>query len=151
MLNKKQLYRLFRAIVLFLQPETCDNLMNITGNIGKYLLVLLLPAMVLFTHNHLANWHYHISPNGVPVKHAHPFNKTDNPASPFAGHSHTAMEMLFYGQFSLVVFTLALALSILGLILQPTKQTRLSQYTFPFLEQLACSLPLLRAPPEMIK
>jgi hypothetical protein len=125
--------------------------MILKRGINFLIAAFLIPAVMLHTYNHVANWHYHISPNGVPVKHAHPFNKTDNPASPFAGHSHTAMEMLFYGQFSLVVFTLALALSILGLILQPTKQTRLSQYTFPFLEQLACSLPLLRAPPEMIK
>ncbi len=125
--------------------------MTIKRSIDFLIAAILLPAVMLLTFNQVANWHYHITPNGVPVKHAHPFNKTDNPASPFANHSHTAMEMLFYGQLSLVVFTLALALSLLGLLLQLTKRPGLSQYTFPFLEQLACSLPLLRAPPAMIK
>lgn len=125
--------------------------MTVKRGINFLIAAFLLPAVMLLTYNQVANWHYHISPNGVPVKHAHPFNKTDNPASPYAGHSHTALEMLFLGQFSLVIFTLAMALGLLGLIFQLKKQTRLSNYTFPFLEQLACSLPLLRAPPEMIK
>ncbi len=121
--------------------------MDIHSNIRKLLLFLLLIALVSLIYNEAANWHYHISSSGIPVKHAHPFNKTENPASPFANHSHTALEMLFYGQFSFVVFTLVLALS-LGLLLRLTKQTRLSHYSFPFLEQIAGSLPPLRAPPR---
>lgn len=125
--------------------------MDNTRNFGKYLLVLLLPAMVMFTYNHAANWHYHISPDGIPVKHAHPFNKTDNPAAPFASHSHTAMEMIFLGQFAHLVFMLSLVLFLLGQLLFAIRPAGLHNYSFPFVEQLCLSLPLLRAPPSMIK
>jgi hypothetical protein len=125
--------------------------MDSVRNTGKLLLILLLPAMGILTYNHAANWHYHISPEGIPVKHAHPFNKTDSPASPFASHTHTAMEMMFLGQFAQMIFVLSLMLFLLGQMLHLIRPTGLRDYSFPFFEQLSLSLPLLRAPPLMMK
>jgi hypothetical protein len=116
-------------------------------NTGIFLLFLLMPAMVLLTHNHIANWHYHISSIGIPVKHAHPFNKTDNPASPFANHSHTAMEMHFLSQFAHFAHLLAAVLLLLIPVLIYSKKVAVKHNSFPFLEQLFFTLPSLRAPP----
>lgn len=114
---------------------------------ARFLTLIILPAMMMLSYNQVANWHYHTGPLGIPVMHAHPFNKSELPASPFAKHSHTAMEFIIWGQLS-QLFTLTLGLLMLiGLFFNLRRKKFLLPYSSSFSNQLFCTLPLLRAPP----
>ncbi len=82
----------------------------------KLLLLIALPAILWLYYNQAANWHYHMSSKGILIEHAHPFNKSQLPGSPFPNHQHTDLEYSILAQISqlasLLVFALFLTIMI---------------------------------------
>ncbi|MGM0574022.1 MAG: hypothetical protein ACQESL_09755 [Bacteroidota bacterium] len=103
--------------------------------------------------NDLANWHYHTSPCGMPVRHAHPYESPpgDN-TTPFdsekSGHEHSGGELYLLAMLSdisMLVLMVAVGLE----VFRPLLQVHFI-YREPSLVELSRSqLPLLRAPPMM--
>lgn len=116
--------------------------------IPKALLLALIPLTMLLFHNQLSNWHYHVLGNGIMVKHAHPFNKAENPGTPFSSHKHTDFEFFIIGQLSaLSLLLVVLLLTLLAVIGFPIRKIFYS-FELPFLQQQVLSLQFLRAPPQ---
>jgi hypothetical protein len=116
---------------------------------GLFLAFLLLPAFMFLMHNQVANWHYHLLPSGIPVKHAHPYNKSELPIKPFASHGHTDLELLVYGQLS-QTFTTTLILLLVGIfVVVCRRKTQLSGLGL-FPEIFSIFHPGLRAPPPLL-
>jgi len=113
---------------------------------GLLLALLLLPAFMFLMHNQVANWHYHLLPSGIPVKHAHPYNKAELPVKPFAGHSHTDLELLIFGQLS-QTFTAFLLVLLLGQLIKVCFRKFHWSGLDLFPEIFSISHPGLRAPP----
>jgi hypothetical protein len=116
--------------------------------ISKALLLALIPLTMLLFHNQLSNWHYHVLGNGIMVKHAHPYNKAENPGTPFSSHKHTDFEFFILGQLSALSLLLVfLLLTLLAVVDFPGRKIFYS-FKFPFLQQQVLSLQFLRAPPH---
>ncbi len=113
-----------------------------------FLTLLLLPAFVFLMHNQVANWHYHLLPSGIPVKHAHPFDKSELPPKPFASHGHTDLELLLFGQLS-QTFTTVLLVMLLGQLVKACLRKFQWPDSDPFPEIFSISHPGLRAPPSL--
>ena len=121
--------------------------MNKRHILSKAFLLALIPLTMLLFHNQLSNWHYHMLSNGMMVKHAHPYNKAENPGSPLSNHTHSDFEFLLFGQLSnisLILFFLLFTLFSAGIF---SRKLLISKYPFPFLTQCYLSLNFLRAPP----
>jgi len=71
--------------------------MNLTWQIRKYLVVVILPALVCLIINSSANGHYHKLINGSTIYHAHPYDKQQDNNSPEKSHHHTNLEFFILG------------------------------------------------------
>ncbi len=92
-------------------------------------ILIALPAVLLLFHNQLANWHYHVTGQGVMVEHAHPFTNNMIPGTPFQNHQHTDFEYLVLAQ---LMQTMALVALILLLLRQLFRsQTRHTPLPLP--------------------
>lgn len=122
--------------------------MNKRHILSRVFLLALIPLIMLLFHNQLSNWHYHMLGNGMLVKHAHPYNKAENPGSPLSNHTHTDFEFLLLSQLSTI--SLIVVFLLFALFFAGTHSGRLiiSRYPFPFLKQCYLSLHFLRAPPR---
>jgi hypothetical protein len=56
--------------------------------------IVLVPLLLLFFFNRIANWHYHLLPNGQIIEHSHPYSKSANNNTPYQNHSHTQLEII---------------------------------------------------------
>lgn len=74
---------------------------------------IVIPAIVLLYYNQSANWHYHITENGIVVEHAHPFSNSMIPGTPYQDHEHSDFEYLVLAQ---LMHTLGLAAIVLLLL-----------------------------------
>ena len=83
--------------------------MVVLRKIKKYLIALLIPAILFLFFNNISNKHYHILSDGTVIQHAHPF-KNSNSNSPFQNHKHSKTEFAFLTAINNVVTLVALAL-----------------------------------------
>ena len=118
--------------------------------ISRVLILAMIPAAILLFQNHLSNWHYHVLNNGIVVKHAHPYDKAENPGNPFSSHKHTEFEHFILGQLAGLALLLALILLALAFVFGLYSVLLLSGFRFPFLQQQYCTLQPLRAPPAIL-
>jgi hypothetical protein len=81
--------------------------MHLTRKIGRFIILLSLPAVMFLFHNQLANWHYHLLDNGMVVEHSHPYSKPKS-GSPFQQHSHSDLEYTILAQLSNILPLLVL-------------------------------------------
>ena len=79
-------------------------------------ILIALPAVLLLFHNQAANWHYHITSQGIIIEHAHPFTNSMIPDTPFQDHQHSDFEYLVLAQMMLATALIALVLVLLGLL-----------------------------------
>lgn len=114
--------------------------------IGKFLLLLSIPAMLLLFYNQAAYWHYHILGDGTVVKHAHPYNTESSGTTPYQNHRHSDFELLALAQLTEILTLVLTALFIAGLFKtsMPARTPRPEPIylTPPFLSTIS-----LRAPP----
>ncbi len=82
------------------------------------LLLLLLPALMWLFFNTTFNRHVHVLSDGYVITHAHPFVKNQAAADTPPAHRHTKKELLLFGLFCEIVFSI-LAL----LVLRPYLRT----------------------------
>jgi hypothetical protein len=122
-------------------------MMNKIRIISKALLLALIPLTMLLFHNQLSNWHYHVLGNGIMVKHAHPYNKAENPGTPFSSHKHTDFEFFILGQLSALSLLLVVLFLTLLAVIDFSGKSIFYRFQFPFLQQQILSLQFLRAPP----
>ena len=80
------------------------------------LLLAVIFSTLALSYNSAANWHYHLSSDGIAVKHAHPFDKQELPARPFADHHHSDLELFIIAQLSQIITTGELLLVLTGLL-----------------------------------
>lgn len=83
-------------------------------------MIISLSSLMIMQHNYLNNWHYHISPEGFLIVHAHPYKpiSQDKPgASHAAGHKHSAHEFSFLQATTHLIFYMALALLLTGIFI----------------------------------
>ena len=78
-------------------------------NIKKYLIALLIPAVLCLFFNDISNKHYHILADGTVIQHAHPFNDTSSD-TPFQEHEHSKTEFAFLALVNNVISLVAFAL-----------------------------------------
>lgn len=116
--------------------------------LSRISLLALIPLVMLLFHNQLANWHYHVLSNGMLVKHAHPYNKAENPGSPLSNHNHTDFEFFLLGQLTAISLIIAFLLFALFFAGAGNGRLLVGKYPFPFLRQYYLSLHFLRAPPK---
>ncbi len=120
--------------------------MLFSRRLGKVLLLLSLPALLLLYHNQAVNWHFHLLKDGSVVKHAHPYS-SDTPAStPFQKHHHGEFEMFVLTQLSQIVTLLVAVLLIAGLFLQKSTFIQAPWQTV-FVQSVCRSTLSLRGPP----
>ncbi|TCO08411.1 hypothetical protein [Natronoflexus pectinivorans] len=88
--------------------------MRNSRKIKTFFVLLALPMVLWLYYNHLTNWHYHLTDNGMVVKHAHPYNSNTLPGTPWQNHHHSNAEFFLLAMLSitatLLVFLLALSL-----------------------------------------
>jgi hypothetical protein len=116
-------------------------------NTSKFLALALIPVVMFLFHNQLSNWHYHILSNGMMVKHAHPYNKSEKPTTPFSNHQHSDFDFFILGQLSALSLILTFLLFSLLIYAYLNKNLIFGRYRFPHLQQQFLSLQFLRAPP----
>jgi hypothetical protein len=92
-------------------------------NWHKLLIIVALPAIMFFYFNQTANWHYHISNNGLLVEHAHPFTNMMIPGTPFQDHDHSDAEYLFLAELMQSLGFVLVVLLLLGLLLKPKRSS----------------------------
>lgn len=80
--------------------------------LGKVILLLSLPAMLLLYHNQAVNWHFHLLKDGSVVKHAHPYSNDNTASTPFQKHQHGDYELFVLAQLSSIVTLLVVALMV---------------------------------------
>ncbi len=98
-----------------LLPHNYVNGMAVLRKIGKFFLLVSIPAMLLLFYNQAAYWHYHILGDGTVVKHAHPYNSESKGTTPYQNHQHSDFELLALAQLSEVLTLLWMGLFIMGL------------------------------------
>ena len=68
---------------------------NYFKNIIKRIIAIALLIIVLaISINNSLFIHSHILPDGEVIQHAHPYNTSENPESPFKTHHHSSFEIL---------------------------------------------------------
>ncbi len=120
--------------------------MGLTRQIGKVMIMLAIPAVMMLFYNQKANWHYHITDKGFVVEHSHPFKKSQSPDSPYQNHKHSDLEYFVLAQISNIATTLVVAIAIAG-CLRLLKSNYIEQALTLFFPKLELSARLLRAPP----
>lgn len=80
-----------------------------------------IPAVMLLYYNQSANWHYHITEDGIVVEHAHPFANSMIPGTPFQDHEHSDFEYLVLAEISTALGLIAVVLILLGFLLHKKK------------------------------
>ena len=73
---------------------------------SKILLLALLPAMLWLFLNTTLNRHSHVLADGYIITHSHPFKKNQDSSSPLDNHKHTTRELLLFGLFSEIIFSI---------------------------------------------
>jgi hypothetical protein len=96
--------------------------MSLCRFIGKYILLLSIPAVLMLFYNQSANWHYHILKNGTVVKHAHPYSNDSQGNAPFQKHQHTDLELIVLSQFSNLLAVFVILLTLAGMMLHFYRQ-----------------------------
>ncbi len=76
---------------------------------------IAIPAIMLLYFNQAANWHYHITEEGIVVQHAHPFSNNMIPGTPYQDHEHSDFEYLVLAQVMHAVGLVMMILLVLGL------------------------------------
>ncbi len=107
----------------------------------------LIPVIMLLFNNQISNWHYHLLSNGMLVKHAHPYNKSEKPTAPFSNHHHSDFEFFVLGQLSALSLILSFLLFALLIHASLNQAMLFERYRLPYLQQQYLSLKFLRAPP----
>lgn len=97
-------------------------------------------------YNQAANWHFHLLENGTMIEHAHPFNDTKRPETPFQDHTHTDLEYIFLAQLFNLLVSLVFVLCLL-LIISNGFINWLFHYSLILIQAPDMSGRLLRAPP----
>jgi uncharacterized iron-regulated membrane protein len=92
--------------------------------IGKYILLLSVPAVLLLFYNQAANWHYHILNDGTAIKHAHPYNSDAQGKTPFQNHQHSHLELLVLSQLSNILAVLVILLLVAGILQHFNRQQK---------------------------
>lgn len=87
---------------------------------------LAIPAVMLLYYNQSANWHYHITEDGIVVEHAHPFSNNMIPDTPFQDHEHSDFEYLVLAEISTALGLIAVVLMFLGVLFHKKKTVRYS-------------------------
>jgi hypothetical protein len=123
------------------------------SNIQKYLQHMLvtsgLVAMMLFSYNNAANWHFHKLGDGTIVKHAHPYQKGTNPDTPFQKHQHSGKEFFFFHFLSQFIALTITAFAALIIFRVPVSTIRMHNVIGNIQLQLQL-IRLWRAPPVMM-
>ncbi len=96
--------------------------------------------------NQLANWHYHILPNGVIVEHAHPFTNNQAPGTPYQNHNHTDFEYTILGLISSITGLIILAFILSGFLFRAGARRLILANLVLFPKQV-CKAHLQRGPP----
>ncbi len=110
---------------------------------------IAIPAIMLLYYNQSANWHYHITADGIIVEHAHPFTNNMIPDTPAQDHEHSDLEYLLLAQLTQALGLIVLMLLLIGTIwFRKNKTTPLPLPIFPGRDH-AGSNPS-RAPPFML-
>ena len=89
----------------------------------KLWIYVVIPAVMLLYFNQAANWHYHVTDEGIVVQHAHPFANSMIPGTPYQDHEHSDFEYLVLAQLMHTLGLVVMLLVLLGLWLdqQPRK------------------------------
>lgn len=82
--------------------------MDFARKMGKYLVVVLLPAIAWLIINSFINGHYHKLENGITIYHAHPYDKQNAKNFPQESHHHTSFEYFLFGLITNPVFLLSI-------------------------------------------
>jgi hypothetical protein len=98
----------------------------------RLLSIVIVPLVMLLFYNQVANWHFHMLPNGIVIEHAHPFAKAKTADSPYQNHTHTDMEYMILGLISSTI-GLVVVLFILSILVIPTISTKLSNFSDNFI------------------
>lgn len=72
---------------------------------SSILLLLLLPALMWLFFNTTFNRHIHVLSDGYVITHAHPFVQDQAASDPSKTHRHTKKELLLFGLFCEIAFT----------------------------------------------
>ncbi len=120
--------------------------MDFARKMGKYLLVILLPAIAWLVINSFINRHYHKLENGVIICHAHPYDKHKAENLPQESHHHTSLEFLLFGLITTPVFLLSIGFLALNICRQQSGKINIfSDCNIP--ERKSYHLFKTRAPP----
>jgi hypothetical protein len=122
--------------------------MNNKRIIASAATLVMIPLIMLLFHNELSNWHYHTLSNGLLVKHAHPYDKSEKPNSPIGGHQHSNFEILMLAQLSVIPMVLLTFFLSLHKFYKSGKQV-FSWHSPIFNDQQLLNLCFLRAPPVL--
>lgn len=79
---------------------------------------IAIPAIMLLYYNQSANWHYHITGEGIIVEHAHPFSNSLIPDTPFQDHEHSDFQYLVLAQLMHALGLIVVLLLFLGILFQ---------------------------------
>jgi multisubunit Na+/H+ antiporter MnhE subunit len=90
---------------------------------SRFLILLLLPALMWLFFNATFNRHIHVLADGYVITHAHPFVKNQAAKDPTSTHRHTQKELLLFGLFCEIAFSV-LAILVLRPYLQVHPQIR---------------------------
>ena len=94
---------------------------------GKYILILLFPAISWLIINSTINGHYHKLDNGEIIYHCHPYKHNNNKNSPFEDHKHTESEYFIIAQVSNPVMLLFIFLILIGQFIPLCKKIIISE------------------------
>src|SRR5690554_3475215 len=116
----------------------------------KKILILLvgLFLVVWLNHNHVTNWHFHITRLGAVVVHAHPYTNNTIPDTPFQKHQHNRFEYLFLSMVYYAIPLLALLL-VLGFLFQFRLRNFILLPPPCIIQRVYYPVNLLRGPPDM--
>ncbi len=113
------------------------------------LTIITILAISLLYYNISANWHYHQSDNGIAIKHAHPFNTSNDGTTPFQDHKHSDSELLVLAQIMHSMALLSVVLILLGLILEKKKEWVPSPIS-QLIQEKHLGPDLIRGPPSCL-
>lgn len=105
--------RKLQASFLYIYNEKICIVLSVLRRIGKLVISLLIPVLVLFIVNSTINRHDHMI-GGYVYTHAHPY-QTDKAGDPFQNHSHSVLALALLdilSDFEILVTILVLSLFI---------------------------------------
>ena len=83
-----------------------------TTYIKRFIGIALIPIFILLGLNANYNWHYHITPSGQILGHAHPYNHQSESQSPVKSHKHNNLELFLINSFSNTGFLISIVLAL---------------------------------------